>query len=67
MEDARDQTSAGECAHEWQVTEVVLEVNAADTISTCRRCGATGYEAGQGRTTRPPLPDIQLTRGELPS
>jgi hypothetical protein len=52
--------------HQWLLDEVLVEANAADTTSTCARCGATGYQAGQGRTTRPGLPDVELTRDELP-
>lgn len=49
------------CEHEWQITEVVLETNAADTTAVCIHCGATGVQAGQGRRVRPELPDIRLT------
>lgn len=50
--------------HLWVLDEVVVEADAADTTSTCARCGATGYQAGQGRTPRPELPEIQFTRDE---
>ena len=56
----------GACAHDdWQPVEVVLEQNAADQISRCTRCGATGYQAGQGRDVRPALPDIEYTAADL--
>lgn len=51
--------------HDWVLDEVLLEADGADTTATCARCGATGYQAGQGRTDRPPLPDIEFTRDEL--
>jgi hypothetical protein len=45
---------------------VLLEADAADVVTTCGTCGATGYQAGQGRRRRPALPDILFTTGELP-
>jgi hypothetical protein len=53
------------CEHDWLLDEVLLEPDAADTTSTCTRCGATGYKAGEGRTRRPDLPEIEFTRDEL--
>jgi hypothetical protein len=49
------------CVHDWQLVEVLLEPNAADQVSACTRCGATGIETGQGRRVRPALPDIEYT------
>jgi hypothetical protein len=51
--------------HDWQPVEVALEADAADSTSTCTRCGALGFEAGQGRSRRPELPEILYTTGEL--
>lgn len=55
----------GGCVHDLVVDEVLLEADGADTVSTCTRCGATGYLAGQGRTERPALPEILFTLDEL--
>jgi hypothetical protein len=42
----------------WQLDEVLLDDQAADLVSTCLRCGATGMQAGQGRSERPALPEF---------
>lgn len=47
-----------ECVHEWQLAEVLVDERAADLVSTCLRCGATGLAAGQGRGIRPGLEDF---------
>lgn len=65
MADGVDQVCPRPGACDWQPVEVVLEQTAADTISECGTCGATGYQAGQGRTRRPALPEILYTTGEL--
>lgn len=52
------------CEHEWQLTEIALEPNAADTTAFCIHCGTPGVQAGQGRRRRPELPEIRLTLPE---
>lgn len=56
--------ATGGCVHEWVLHEVLLETDAADTTSICMRCGTVGFLAGQGRTPRPELPEIEFTQTE---
>lgn len=53
------------CEHDWQLVEVAVEADAADTTAVCTQCGEIGVQAGRGRGQRPALPEIELTLAEV--
>lgn len=46
-----------DCAHVFDLEEVVVALKGADQVSVCRLCGTPSYAAGQAavRDERPPL------------
>lgn len=56
---AYDGGCLGGSDHVWQLQEVLVDETAADLVSACLRCGATGLAGGQGRRGgRPGLPEF---------